>query len=177
MKNTPGRRARPKPDIVVGPEQEVEWPGSSALATGCVLNLVSLADRIMAFGLVEVTSRGIPSVAGFNVLTILHGEGGPLAPSVIAERMILTRGTMTGIIDSLERRGLVRRSRHETDARMRLVRITDRGSELVMEILPILHRLERGWMDVLSQTDQRRLLSLLAVVQAGGPDRNREEPD
>jgi DNA-binding MarR family transcriptional regulator len=156
--------------IQVGREQEREWRGSSALATACVLNLANVALRMMAFGMGPVRARGIPSVAAFNVLTILDGEGGPLLPSTIAERMILTRGTVTGILDTLERRNLVRRARHDLDGRMRLVTITSSGSAAVAAILPQLHEAERTWMDSLTRSEQRRLLGMLAVIQAHAPD-------
>lgn len=160
------------PDVVVGPEQEREWPGSSALATACALNLVSLANRMVAYGLRIARDRGVPSVAAFNVLTILHGEGGPLPPSTIAERMILSRGTVTGILDTLERRRLVRRSPHLDDGRMRSVAITARGAAMVLDILPRLHDAEARWMAALTAAQQRDLLRLIAAVQAAGPDRD-----
>ncbi len=165
-----------EPDIRVGPDQEVEWPGSSALATACVLNLVNLSDRITAFGLAIVRAHGVPSIAAFNVLTILHGEGGALPPSTIADRMIVTRGTMTGVLGSLERRGLIRRQVHRGDGRMRPVRLTPRGRARVEAILPLLHRAERRWMDALDVAQQRRFLELMAILQAAAPAATRD-PD
>jgi DNA-binding MarR family transcriptional regulator len=170
MGDRPGKaRGRPQPLIRVGEAQEREWPGSSALATACVLNLANVAIRVMAYGLERVRAEGIPSVAAFNVLTILDGEGGPLSPSTIADRMILTRGTVTGVLDTLERRGLIRRTRHEADGRMRQVTITARGSATVAALLPVLHRAERAWMDALTVAQQRELLGLLAIIQARAP--------
>jgi len=155
--------------IEVGQAQEHEWPGSSAGATACALNVVSLSSRILAYGMTIVRTHGISSVGAFNVLTILHGADGPLAPSTIADRMIVTRGTMTGIIDSLEERGLVNRRAHGGDGRMRLVRITAKGKRAVERILPELHQAERAWFDVLTPAQQAELVRLLAVVQRSGP--------
>src|SRR4051794_38945290 len=82
----------PAPEVRVGGQQEQEWPGSSSLATDCVLNLVRLADRMLGYGLAITAGHGVRSVGAFNVLTILHGADGPLLPSTIAARMIVTRG-------------------------------------------------------------------------------------
>jgi DNA-binding MarR family transcriptional regulator len=169
-KETRGRRV-PRPDIEVGAGQEREWPGSSALATDCVLNFVSLANRILAYGVRIAIGRGIPSVAAFNVLTILHGEGGPLLPSTIAERMVVTRGTVTGVLGTLEQRGFIERSTDERDGRIRPVTITAAGIARVLEILPLLHDGERRWMEALSVPQQRQLLGLVARIQSNAPDR------
>jgi DNA-binding MarR family transcriptional regulator len=163
--------ASSRPPIEVGIEQETEWPGSSALATSCVLNIATLSARIVAYGLRIVRAHGIPSVAAFNVLTVLHGESGRLLPSTIADRMIVTRGTVTGILDSLERRRLIRRTRHGTDGRRRLVQITPKGRARVEAILPLLHEAERRWMDALTPVQQRQLLRLIGRVHGAGPDR------
>jgi DNA-binding MarR family transcriptional regulator len=138
-----------------------------------VLNLVGLSNRIEAYGLAVIREEGIPSAAAFNVLTILQGEGGALLPSTIAERMIVTRGTVTGVLGSLERRGLVRRSAApaRSDGRTRPVRITPKGRGRVEAILPRLHQAERDWFDVLAPAQQSQLLRLMAIVQRGAPDR------
>lgn len=167
----PSRKGTPHPDIGVGPGQEIEWPGSSSLATDCVLNLISLAQRMLTFGLLVAKEHGVPSIGAFNVMTILHGERGPLLPSTIAERMIITRGTITEILATLERRGLVRRSVEAGDGRRRPVSLTTAGVETVERILPELHELERRWLEPLRPVDQEHLLRLVAMIQSGGPDR------
>jgi DNA-binding MarR family transcriptional regulator len=155
--------------ITVNRKQEREWPGSSASATECALNIVNLSSRIEAYGMEIVRRHGISSIGAFNVLTILHGERESLAPSTIAERMIVTRGTVTGILDSLERRGLIERARHSDDGRMRLVSITAKGKRAVQKILPELHRAEREWFGVLKPAQRKTLVTLLAIVQRNGP--------
>jgi DNA-binding MarR family transcriptional regulator len=158
-----------EPRLRVEPGFEEAWPGASALATECVLNLHVLMDEIEAFGQSVVRRHGIPSVAAFNALTILHGADGPLPPSVIAARMIITRPTMTGILGSLARRGLIARSPHVADRRMSLVEITNEGRARVERLLPALHQSERRWMACLSEEEQRTLLAMIARLQAHEP--------
>jgi DNA-binding MarR family transcriptional regulator len=168
----PATRRGPLPDIRPTARFEQEWPGASTVATSLVLNLASLVHRIEAWGLDLVRRRGISSIGAFNVLTILLGADGPLRPSVIAERMIVTRGTITAVLDTLEKRDLIRRRPHAEDGRMRLVEITASGRGLVAELLPQLHRAEQRWMAALSPREQDELLRLVAKVQEGGPDRH-----
>jgi DNA-binding MarR family transcriptional regulator len=162
-------RRMPEPRFRVGEDFEAQWPGASRLATECVLNLGYLCDRFSAY--VESLARrcGIPSAAAFNVLTILDGAGEPLPPSTIAARMVLTRGTVTGILDSLERRGLLRRMRHGADGRMRLVAITPEGISRARQVRVELHQAEKRLLGGLTPAQQRQLLRLVAVLQTRLP--------
>ncbi len=162
-------RRRAEPRVRLEPGFEAEWPGASALATECILNLTYLVERMEAYAQSLAHECGIPSLAAFNVLTIVHGAGEALPPSTIAERMIVTRQTMTGILDSLERRGLIQRMAHGTDRRMSLIAITPEGRARVEELRPRLHEAEKRWIDCLTEEEQRELLRMLGMLQANAP--------
>lgn len=162
-----GKRGRnPEPHFRIESGFEQTWPGASALATECILNLGLLSEQMAAFGESLVRTHGLPSRAAFNVLAIVDGAGEPLPPSVIAGRMIVSRPTMTGILGSLERRGLIRRLPHPTDGRMALVEITPQGRERLVRLRPELHRAEKTWMECLTEAERRALLRMLARLQA-----------
>ena len=57
---------------------------------------------------------------------------GPLAPGRLAELSGLTTGTVTGVLDRLERGGFVRRERADTARRKVLVVPTEEGSGRLM---------------------------------------------
>src|SRR5262245_20969280 len=116
-----------EPLIRVPPDFEDEFPDGSALATDAFLNPGVLVGGVQIVGKDMLTGHGLTSPAAFNVLTVLEGSPDPLAPSVIAERMMVTRATMTGLLDSLERRTLVRRVAGSVDGRQRLAAITVKG--------------------------------------------------
>jgi DNA-binding MarR family transcriptional regulator len=100
-------------------------------------------------------------------LAVIEGAGEPLEPSVIAERLIITTGSMTSMLDTLEKRGLIRRMSHPTDRRKLLVEVTDEGVAILDQLLPSLHRRERIVIETALTTAERRtLLTLLAKVQA-----------
>src|SRR5579872_2978323 len=61
----------------------------------------------------------------YNVLRILRGEGQPLPCLEIAERLIAAVPAITGLIDRLERMGLITRQRSTDDRRVVFVAITD----------------------------------------------------
>ena len=148
-----------------GDSFEEEFPGASRSASDCSINLARAGSLLIA----ELTRRRRPyadiSVGAFQVLAIIEGEGEPLPPSVVAERMVTTTGTMTSLIDTLVRRGLVRRLPHPDDRRMLLIDITDAGRDVVDLVLPVTHRITKDVFQVLTQDERQRLLELLGRVQ------------
>jgi DNA-binding MarR family transcriptional regulator len=145
---------------------EAEFPGTSLRAVETFLNIGVLTGAVR--GIIEafITSSGLPSSAAFNVLTVVAGAGKPLQPSVIASRMMVTRATITGVLDSLETRGFVRRVPSPTDGRSRDVTITPAGRRLVRRLEPRLHAFETKLMTVLSDEELDELLRMVAVLQA-----------
>ena len=109
------------------------------------------------------------STSPIDVLAILHGAGEPLPPSTIAERMIVSRPTMTGLLGTLERRGLITRLPHPTDGRMALVDLTPHARAQVDSFRPVLHAVEKQWVGCLTDAEQQLFLRMLARLQANAP--------
>jgi DNA-binding MarR family transcriptional regulator len=65
-----------------------------------------------------------------------------MSPSGLGDRLIVTRAIVTGLLDSLERRGLVRRSANPADRRSLVVEITPAGLEVIQQVRTIVHRNE-----------------------------------
>ena len=61
---------------------------------------------------------------------------GPAETRELAERMGVTRPTVSGVTDTLERRGLVARRGHAGDARLRTVALTAAGERTFEELFP-----------------------------------------
>ena len=85
---------------------------------------------------------------------------------MIAERVLITTGSMTSVLDTLEKRGLIQRMPHPDDRRKLLVDITPDAQAILDELLPSLHAREREVISTaLSTNEQRELLHLIAKVQ------------
>lgn len=156
----------PEPMLRVPLDFEVEFPDCRALATESFINFGLVAGALHSELQRLLEAHGIPSMAAFNVLAILAGSETALAPSVIAERMLVTRPTMSGVLDSLDRRGLVRRIRDRSDSRKRLVEPSGKGLRAIRRVLPVVHRWEAQVMSCLTTEQQRELLRILATLQA-----------
>lgn len=104
------------------------------------------------------------AAAGGLVLGQLRDHGA-MSPSELGERLIVTRATVTGLLDSLERRGFVRRSANPADRRSLLVEITPEGLGVVQQVRTIIHHRETAWMRVLSDAELRVYIDLLHRIQ------------
>ena len=87
-----------------------------------------------------------------------------LSPAELADRTGVTRATITGLVDTLERDGLVARSSNSEDRRMRSVSLTSQGSELLREILPEHFRRMAWLMATLDEQERVTLVRLLGKV-------------
>jgi MarR family transcriptional regulator, 2-MHQ and catechol-resistance regulon repressor len=162
---------RPEPLIRVGEDFEDEYPGASALATECYANLWRAAELLMGLHNRHTLDRYQLSPSARGVLAVVEGAGQPLEPSVIAERLVVTTGSMTSLLDNLEKRGLVRRRPHPEDRRKLLIDITPEAQAIVDEFLPTFHARERDVVTAaLSTSEQRTLLRLLAKLQQAGTE-------
>jgi DNA-binding MarR family transcriptional regulator len=75
------------------------------------------------------------SSAQLNCLLALY-ENGPLSPSQIAKHILVNSSTVTGIIDRLEQKGLVRRLRISQDRRVITIELTKNGKVLAENAPP-----------------------------------------
>jgi DNA-binding MarR family transcriptional regulator len=145
---------------------EAEWPGSRSLATEIVLNVVRTGMILHARVDAIVREHGLPSATSLGVLEVLRAEGSALQPSAIAQRLLSSRPALSGVLDTLQRRGFVRRQAHPDSRRGRLVEITPSGIEVIERLLPELHRTEVSWMAGLSEPEQEQLIGYLGRLQA-----------
>ncbi len=156
---------------------EEEYPGASALATECYANLWRAADLLMGLHNRLTLDDYQLSPSARQVLAVVEGAGEPLEPGVIAERVLITTGSMTSLLDNLEKRGLIRRLPHPGDRRKLLVDITPAAQEIVDALLPMLHARERDLMSAaLSTREQQQLLHLVAKVQQAALAERSEPP-
>lgn len=110
------------------------------------------------------------SMGKFTLLMQLLQAGEPgLTPSECAERAGVTRGTITGLLDGLERDGLVKRRPHPADRRMLSVQLTEKGQQLLDKMLPDHFCRTTGLMANLTDAEKKTLIELLAKLGSGTP--------
>ena len=144
-----------------------EIPELDPSAVEAVLHLLRAGDEV--FGAVE---RGLAehqvSPGRFSVLMLLWRRrlkgGEPHTPATLAEAAGVTRATMTGLIDTLERDDWVRREPDTSDRRMLLVRLTAKGDSFLRQMLPDHFQRIAALMQPLSEAERGLLVRLLGKL-------------
>jgi MarR family transcriptional regulator, organic hydroperoxide resistance regulator len=123
-----------------------------------------------------VSQRGrVPQVASefelspmqAHVLRLLEPEE-PLPMRTLARKLCCDASNVTGIVDRLEERGLVRRAAAPGDRRVKMLVVTDRGLGIRTAILARLSEAPEP-IASLSAADQRALREILARALDQGP--------
>jgi DNA-binding MarR family transcriptional regulator len=140
-----------------------QTPDGNVLATEAVMNTIRTAD--MLFDQIGRLLRPLNvSAAGGLVLGVLRDRG-QMSPSELSDRLIVTRATVTGVLDSLEQRGFVRRSAHPVDRRSLVVEITPAGLDVVQKLRTIVHHNEKAWLSGVSDPELRSYIEQLHRIQ------------
>ncbi|MBW1708010.1 MAG: MarR family transcriptional regulator [Deltaproteobacteria bacterium] len=92
------------------------------------------------------------SAAQINCLLALY-ENGPLPPSQIAKHIMVNSSTVTGIIDRLEKKNLVKRLRVSQDRRVITVELTKSGKILAKNAPPPIQQKIIDGLNKLSQSE------------------------
>lgn len=133
------------------------------------VNIQRTADALMQGVAATLKPMGL-SPSQYNVLRILRGaEPDGLACREIADRMITRDPDITRLLDRLEDRGLVARSRDREDRRVITTRITEKGSRLLKELDEPIEALHVKQLGHLGNEKLRSLIDLLegARIKAG----------
>ncbi len=144
-----------------------QYPELNPISCEAFLHSLRTGDEL-ARGAHAYFSRHNISNGRFLVLMLLfdcaRGVPTPRTPAELADLASCTRATMTGLIDTLERDGMVRRLPDMEDRRMMRVEITDQGKHAIRGILPEHFRRITHVMSGLSEDESRTLVRLLQKV-------------
>jgi DNA-binding MarR family transcriptional regulator len=93
----------------------------------------------------------------------------PVSHSQLADLLGVTKGSVTGLVDGLERDGYVKREDRGGDRRMRLISLTPAGRDLIEKALPEKFKESTGLLARLSPAERETLITLLRKVKEGVP--------
>ncbi|HEX8294742.1 MAG TPA: MarR family transcriptional regulator [Chthoniobacteraceae bacterium] len=143
------------------------YPDLNPAASAAFLHLLRTGDDVFAAESRFLSEHGI-SHGRFTVLMLLNRFcDRPSTPAELAEEAAVTRATMTGLIDTLEKDGLVARDTDPADRRTVLVQLTESGVALMEEMVPKYFRCVSAIMQPLTEAERQHLVRLLQKIQSG----------
>lgn len=86
------------------------------------------------------------------------------SPSVIGRNLHFDRPTITGIVDRLEKKGLVRKTREAEDRRVVRIHLTARGREMERQLPPYAREVNRVAAQGMSEAEVERLKGSLRRI-------------
>jgi DNA-binding MarR family transcriptional regulator len=107
-------------------------PDRAALVDGIVAQFRASLGELRCVGSERLVRQGV-SMAHLHLMSMLdrHGE---LPMSRVAELLGVSDSNATGLIDRMEEHGFVERGRHPDDRRVVLVRVSDRGRQILADV-------------------------------------------
>lgn len=128
-----------------------------------MFNLVRASTRVVQDLELTVHRPAGWSWAGFRIMfTVL--VAGPLEERELARLAGVTRASISAVLNTLERDGLVARARRSGDRRLVTVDLTAFGRDRLLDVYAGHHAAERVWLAGLSREEVRQLSGLLRKV-------------
>lgn len=96
-------------------------------------------------------------IADGDILFTLRRAPGPHTPGTLAAALLVSTGTMTGRLDRLEQRTLIRRVPHPTDRRALEIELTPAGRRLVDQVIGEHLAREHEWLSAITDEERKQL--------------------
>jgi DNA-binding MarR family transcriptional regulator len=142
-----------------------EFPSGDASATECAQNLMLASSRFTDADTRAMRRHGLSPAARILLATV-EGAGEPLPGNVLSERLLVSGASITSLVDTLERRGLVRRVRPNHDRRVVLIELTDAAQPVIDAYLAEVTALHAAEFSIFTADEREQLTNLLARLSA-----------
>lgn len=119
---------------------------------------ISIAlDRLLA-------QHGLLQGRWWVLVLLMRQDDLTSSPSDLAEKAGVTKATMTGFIDGLEREGLVLRLMNPSDRRKFLIRLTPAGQQKLDQVMPDYHMKVHALMATLSTAERDAMIESVRTL-------------
>ena len=113
------------------------------------------------------TKNGFSRSRYLVLMVLLHEPTQRMAPNEIAQKLNVTRGNMTGIIDHLVKDGYVKKYQDEKDRRQVWIEMTVEGDQYLKKIFPDYFKRLGKMMSVISKDEIESLIRIVRKLHGG----------
>jgi DNA-binding MarR family transcriptional regulator len=125
--------------------------------------LLRFSDVLARYSTVEFTKHD-SSAARTMLMDGLYLNGGSLSPTELAKYMFRTNHSITSMVDTLEKQGLVRREPNPLDRRSIKITLTPEGWQLMERMLPATYEISQKALDCLDDHEAENLKEVLKRI-------------
>ncbi len=132
-------------------------------ALQAVSNIFRVATAVRSHMERSVLAHQDLSWSAFVVLFVLR-VWGPQESRHLAHEAGISPATLTGVVDTLARRGLVERKPHRDDGRRVVVVLARKGKRVIDTVMPTFNKEEAAVTEQLSDAERKRLSASLRTI-------------
>ncbi len=131
---------------------------------GTLLSIMMSYEVLARYLEVELKRYKV-SLIRFNIMSTLFKNGGEMTPSEIAENVFREKNSVTAVINTLEREGVVRREPSSEDRRSVKVVITEKGWQEANRLSPIAQELSREALSCMDRGQVEDLVGMMRMLR------------
>jgi DNA-binding MarR family transcriptional regulator len=156
-------KSLPKYEVFL--EESKRCPELDASACYVFLQLLRTGEDLIAMDELILSSLGTRH-GRFVLLMLLHKHGpGEMTPAELADKTCVTRATISGLLDGLEKDGLVERRPDPEDRRLIRLFLTPAGNQLLQKARPTYCEWFANVIAPLTEDERKQLVNILQKLQ------------
>lgn len=140
------------------------YPGTDISAISDFVGILRAASDISSALDALLARHGLLQGRWWVLVLLMRQDDLTSSPSDLAEKAGVTKATMTGFIDGLEREGLVSRFMDTRDRRKFLIRLSMAGQQKLDQVMPSYVQCVTQFMHMLTASERRTLVTDLSTL-------------
>ena len=128
---------------------------------GITMSFIRTFDILNRYLELELVKYGTSPIR-FAVMNAIILHGGSMTPTAISKWVYRSPRTITSMLDSLERDGLIKREANKKNRRSTVITVTKKGWDVTKKIVPANEELSQS---VLSCLDDKQIETLKVVLK------------
>jgi len=134
------------------------------LRISAFLSLIRFDDAFKRYRAVELRKHGSSSMR-IMLMNALYFNGGSMSPTELSKRISRTRHSITSMVDTLERQGLVQREPNSKDRRSINITLTLEGRQLFERMEPVGDEISQRALACLNDDEAVILMTLIERIR------------
>ncbi len=139
--------------------------GTDASIGAVLSQILHTGDIVTRAESVFLAKHGLNQARWVILMLLNDAEEGSLRSSDLAEKATVSRATITGLLNTMERAGLIVRAPDPHDRRSSRVKITSQGEELLEKVRPLFFQWAEETLSRLTPAERDSLILLLQKTQ------------